>query len=285
MNTALKFATLASGLRMGYVEAGPPDGIPVLLLHGFPEFHWSFRLQWPALAAAGYRVIAPDQRGYNLSGKAAPYDRDTLARDIAQLQDVLGIERSHIVGHDWGGVMTYSFAHRYPARVNKLVILNVPHINAYLDSIRAGNRDQLRKSWYIYYFQLPWLPEFAIRRKNYAFAERILAGMKNTSAVDVAKYKAAYAQPGALSAMIGWYRALFRWMLLKRFNPPAEPVAAPVRVIWGERDLALDKHTNDTLKRYAPNAHIIYLPEASHWVQLDAPDEVNRLILEFLPNE
>ncbi len=278
----LQFLTLASGLGMGYVDVGPRDGASVILLHGFPEFHHSWRLQWPALADAGYRVIVPDQRGYNQTDKTPPYDLNTLARDVAQLQDALGVTPSHIVGHDWGGVVAYGFAHRYPDRVDKLMWLNVPHPNAYLDSVLSGNWRQMLMSWYVYFFQLPKIPERAIARNQYAFFDRAFAKVKHMTAQDIAAYKQAASQPGALTAMIDWYRTQVRRMFAIRFRLPVEMVHAPTLVIWGERDLALTKPTNDTLTRYVPKARVVYLPEASHWVQMDAPEEVNRLMVEFL---
>lgn len=155
-----RFANLP-GLRMHYVEAGPANGAPVILLHGFPEFWYSWRFQIPALAAAGYRVVAPDQRGYNLSGKEDPYDLDTLTRDVANLQDAPGIARSHIVGHDWGGAVAWAFAAAYPARTDRLVVMNAPHLNAYQDTIRRLPR-QLLKSWYVAFFQILRLPEWSM---------------------------------------------------------------------------------------------------------------------------
>jgi len=280
--TPLTFTRLASGLQMGYVEAGPKNGKPVLLLHGFPEFHWSYRFQWPALAQAGFRIIVPDQRGYNLTDKTPPYDLDTLARDIAELQAALGIGQSHIVGRDWGGVVAYAFAHRYPERVHKLVVMNAPHINAYLDAIRAGNLTQMRKSWYVYAFQVPVLPEAAFARHDFELIERAFSRLKHVTPDDIARYKDAHRQPGALTAMIGWYRALMQWMVRYSFQPPVEPVRAPTQVIWGKRDLALDFRINDTLARYVPDVRIASILGASHWVQMDAPERVNELLLSFL---
>ncbi len=266
---------------MGYLEAGALNGEPVILLHGFPEFHYSWRLQWPALADAGFRVIAPDQRGYNLTGKAPPYDIDTLTQDIADLQDALGIARSHIVGHDWGGVVSYAFAARFPQRVNRLVILNVPHPDAYLDAVPKCVK-QVAKSWYVYAFQLPNFPEKNFERDNYALADKTFSSVKHMTAEDIEHYKEAYRQPGAMPAMIGWYRALAQRIAKNRGRANIGNIEAPVLVIWGEQDLALEKCTNDTLSRYAPNSRIVYLPKASHWVQLDEPAEVNRLMLEYL---
>jgi epoxide hydrolase 4 len=274
----LRFVTLSNGLRMGYLDIGPRDGAPVVLLHGFPEFHWSWRMQWPALAEAGYRVIVPDQRGYNLSGKQRPYDIDTLTGDIAALQDALGVTTSHIAGHDWGGVLSYAFSARYPQRVRKLAILNAPHPQAYVQAL-LRSREQRKRGWYVFYFQLPFVPERALRRDNYAFGDRLLSGAGSTTAADIARYKTAWSQPGALSAMIGWYRAIFRRALLRGFNTGIGPARHETLVIWGKRDLALSVDVNAELERHAPNARVAYLDDASHWVQLDAPDAVNRLLL------
>jgi len=268
------------GLRMHYAEAGPPDGAPIILLHGFPEFWYSWRLQIPALAAAGYRVIAPDQRGYNLSSKDGPYDIATLTADIAHLQDALGIASSHIAGHDWGGAVAWAFAAAYPERTDRLVILNAPHLNAYEDTVRRHPR-QLLKSWYILFFQLPRLPEWSLRAGDYAVLRRAFARVPHMTAADIARYTDAWARPGALSATVGWYRAMARGIIAHRGNLPALRVASPTLVIWGERDAVLDRACNDTLPRYVPDLRINYLP-ASHWVQLDKPDEVNRLLLAFL---
>jgi pimeloyl-ACP methyl ester carboxylesterase len=281
VNTELQFVTLASGLKMGYVEFGPPAGEPVILLHGFPEFHYSWRLQWPALADAGFRVIAPDQRGYNRTDKSPPYDIDTLTQDVADLQDALGITCSHIVGHDWGGVVAYAFAARFPGRVNRLAILNVPHPDAYLDAVPRSLK-QVAKSWYVYAFQLPNLPVQGFERNNYAMIEQTFSTVKHMTADDIERYKESYRQPGAVPAMIGWYRALAQRIAKNKGRANIGNITAPALVIWGENDLALEKCTNNTLPRYVSNSRIVYLPNASHWVQLDEPETVNRLLLAFL---
>lgn len=273
------FANLP-GLRMHYAEAGPPDGAPIILLHGFPEFWYSWRLQIPALAAAGYRVSVPDQRGYNLTGKSGPYDLVTLTGDIARPQDALGLARSHVAGHDWGGAVAWAFAAAYPRRTDKLAILNAPHPNAYMDMLRKHPR-QLLKSWYIYAFQIPRLPEWALCANDYAVLRRSLARVPAMTPDDIARYRDAWAQPGALDAMIGWYRALFRATLARRGHQSPPRIASPTLIIWGERDAFLAKDSNDTLPRYVRDLAARYLP-ASHWVRLDLPDEVNRLLLAFL---
>jgi epoxide hydrolase 4 len=268
------------GLRMGYVEAGPADGAPVLLLHGFPEFHYSWRYQLPALAAAGYRAIAPDQRGYNLTDKTPPYDIDTLTQDIANLQDALGIARSHLVGHDWGGAVLWAFASRFPERVNKLIGINAPHWTAYIDCVRRSLR-QLLKSYYIFLFQFKSAGR-QIERNDFRVLERIFAGVKHMTAGDIARYKDAFRQPGAVDAALGWYRAAFARLRANGFKADVHSTNAPALQIWGERDIALEQGVNATLPRYVPHVQFAWLPNASHWVQMDEPDEVNRLMLSFL---
>src|SRR5579864_714122 len=159
------------GLRMHYVSAGPPDGEAIILLHGFPEFWYSWRFQIPALARSGYRVVAPDQRGYNLSAKDGPYDVGTLTGDVAHLQDALGLASSHIVGHDCGGAIAWAFAAAFPARTRKLIILNAPQGDAFGDTLRR-HPQQIVKSWYILFFQLPFLPELSFRLNDYRVLER-----------------------------------------------------------------------------------------------------------------
>jgi epoxide hydrolase 4 len=276
----LEFVQLP-GLRMGFVQAGSPERPAVLLLHGFPEFHYSWRHQIPAFVNAGYRVVAPDQRGYNQTGKHGPYDVATLASDIRQLQGALGITRSQVVGHDWGACVAYEFAHRFRERVQKLAIMNGLHLNALADHMKVS-RTQLRRIWYIFFFQLPWLPERALRSKDYAFLEQLLGRVPGMSAADVARYKHACAQPGALSAMLGWYRAVFRTALRELARPYIRNVPAETLLLWGMRDAALEYGVNDTLPRYVPNLRTHQIASADHWVQLEAPDEVNDVLLSFL---
>ena len=270
------------GLRLHYAQAGPADGTPVILLHGFPEFWYSWRYQLPALAAAGYRAIAPDQRGYNLSGKQGPYDIETLTDDIAHLQDALGLTSSHIVGHDWGGAVAWAFAARYPRRTRRLAILNAPHLNAYQDAL-LRHPMQLLKSWYILFFQLPDLPEWVLRRRDYSSLERSLAQVDPThmTPADIARYKQSWGQPGALTAMLGWYRA----MGLRAARQPRLPrldITVPTALIWGLGDPYLDRACNATLRRYVSDLRIHYLHGAGHWVQLVCPDDTNRLLLDSL---
>lgn len=270
------------GLRMHMVEAGPEDGPPVLLLHGFPEFWYSWRFQIPALAAAGYRVCAPDLRGYNLTDTTGPYDLDTLLADIVHLQDALGWASAHIVGHDWGGVLAWPFAAAHPARARTVTTLNGPHLRAYLDACLRGR--QILKSWYVGFFQIPGLPEWALRRDGGAALRKVFRGMPpdRMTAADLDRYVGAMLRPGCLSAAVGWYRALPRAVLRRGGALPNPRIDVPSCVIWGDRDHALDASCNATLPRYAPDLVVHRLPRATHWVQMDHPDEVNALLLEFL---
>jgi pimeloyl-ACP methyl ester carboxylesterase len=271
-------------LRMHVVTMGPEDGVPVILLHGFPEFWYSWRLQIPALAEAGFRVIAPDQRGYNLTDKRGPYDIETLTDDIAHLQDLFDIPSSHIVGHDWGGIVAWAFAAAYPERTEKLGILNAPHPQAYLDAVKRPGK-QLFMSYYMYVFQLPRLPEYLIARNDFARIRKLFEEVprRHMHKLDVERYVQALKRPGALTAAINWYRALpsamIRGVGRQRGN---DPIAVPTCVIWGEQDVALSKACNRTLDRYVVDLTVHYLSEASHWVQIDHPGKVNRLLTEFL---
>src|SRR5512134_2857495 len=167
-----------NGIQLHIVQAGPQSGVPVMLLHGFPEFWYGWRKQIPALAEAGCRVIVPDQRGYNLSDKpegVKAYSVNTLVDDIHGLIDALGYEKVNLVGHDWGAIVSWSVAHRHPDRLQRLGILNAPH-PLVTRRFLLRDLDQIRRSWYIMYFQLPWLPEAGMRADNWRGAVHALRG-------------------------------------------------------------------------------------------------------------
>lgn len=272
--------------RMHLVAAGPADGPPVILLHGFPEFWYGWRHQIGALAAAGYRVLAPDQRGYNLTGKKGPYDLDTLTHDAIRLMDACGARQAHWVGHDWGGVVAWKVAERFPQHVQTLSILNVPHPAIGVRSVLRGNLRQFLRSSYVYFFQIPWLPEWLLRRQGYALMRRAVSATARPGAfteTDLDRYTQAWAQPGALRAMLGWYRAFMRRSgHTFRESAGLPRYAMPALLLWGERDVALGVELAEQSARLLANGRLVRLPEATHWVQHDFPDLVNKYLLEHL---
>ena len=201
-----------NNIRLHVVQAGPKSGIPVLLLHGFPEFWYGWRKQIPALAKAGCRVIVPDQRGYNMSDKpdgTKSYCIDALIGDVTDLIHALDYEKVNLVGHDWGGVVAWMLAIRHPEKLHRLGIINVPH-PAVMKRFLQRDLEQMRRSLYALYFQLPWLPEMVMSIGNWRVAA---LGMRRSGKhnaftdEDIEKYKGAWSQSGAITAMLNWYRA------------------------------------------------------------------------------
>ncbi len=265
------------------MAAGPADGRLVVLLHGFPEFWYGWRRQIGPLAAAGLRVVAPDLRGYNLSAKPqglAAYVLDVLADDVLGIASALGRRRFAVVGHDWGGVLAWHLAARDPGRVERAAILNAPHPATMRDFARA-HPGQLARSWYVAFFQLPGLPERVLRAGDFAWLAHGLTGSSRPGTfdtTDLARYRQAWAQPGALPAMLAWYRAV------RLQQPPTTPlpVRIPVRVIWGDGDRFLDARLAEAGIAACDQGDVHHLRRAGHWVQHEEADEVNRLLVEFL---
>ncbi|MDP9427325.1 MAG: alpha/beta hydrolase [Actinomycetota bacterium] len=283
MNSQSYYADLGD-VRLHYVEAG--EGPLVVLLHGFPQTHHMWRFQIPALVEAGFRVVAPDMRGYNLSDKpdgVEKYRVHKLARDVEHLILHLGEEKAAVVGHDWGAIVAWFVAMQYPERVEKLGILNVPHpARFFFDGFTMPK--QLLKSSYMFFFQLPRLPEKAVSANDFA---ALRAGFRtNTvrpeaiSEEDAEHYVEAISRPGALTATINYYRALFRYpfdmqALLKK-------IETPTLVIWGEQDVFLSSELAEPRPLWVPKLRVERLPDASHFVAEDRPDRVNALLLELL---
>lgn len=273
-----------NGIQLHTVMAGPQSGPPVFLLHGFPENWRCWIRQIPALVEAGCRVIVPDQRGYNLSDKpqgVKAYRMDELVNDVIGLIDALGYEKVNLVGHDWGAVVAWVLANQYPERLNRLGILNVPH-PAVMKRFLQRDFEQLRRSWYVFFFQLPWLPEAGMRADNWRGAVRALRGsgrMDTFTNEDIEKYKEAWSQPGAMTAMINWYRAALR------YQPPI-PADARIHVrtlmMWGTKDLALSRRMARPSMDYCDEGNLIFFPEATHWVQRDEAESVNHYLVDFL---
>ena len=270
-------------VRLHYVEAG--EGPLVVLLHGFPEFWLSWRFQIPALVAAGFRVVAPDMRGYNRSSKprgARAYDTDRLAADVRALIRERGAERAYVAGHDWGGGVAWIAAMNHPEVVERLAILNVPHPRRMLQGLRTPR--QLAKSWYFLFFQLPWLPELSARARGWwgwrkLFEKEARPGAYTPS--DIQRYVEAWSQPGAPTGMINYYRAVLR-QSPRRAESRIRPVDAPTLVIWGQRDRHLGAEFAEPEHADVPNlAGVVRLPEASHWVHQDEPERVSELLVDF----
>lgn len=273
-----------NGIRLHTMMAGPQSGPPVVLLHGFPETWRCWIRQLPALVDAGCRVIIPDQRGYNLSDKpkgVKNYRISLLVDDILGLIDALEYEKVNLVGHDWGAVVAWMLANRYPERLHRLNIMNVPH-PAVMRRFLMRDLEQLRRSWYVFLFQLPWLPEAGMRRDNWRGAERVLRGsgkIHTFTNEDIEKYKEAWSQPGAMTAMINWYRAavLYQRPIL---NDPC--IKVPTLMMWGMQDFALSHRMARPSMDYVKEGNLMLFPEATHWVQRDAAEEVNHYLVDFI---
>ncbi|MGB3739855.1 MAG: alpha/beta hydrolase [Pontixanthobacter sp.] len=279
----------ANGLRfevamMDAVGTDANDRL-ALCLHGFPELHYSWRHQMPVLADMGYRVWAPNMRGYGRTSRpegVAQYGLDDLAQDVAALIDASGARETVLIAHDWGAIVAWHFAIRKLRPLARLVIMNVPHPKCGQREIRKWR--QMRKSWYIAFFQIPWLPEKLLGRRDAAPIVDVFRGSAVHKArftdAALAPYRTAAAQPGALTAMLNYYRALVRLSDAKGIGDGM--VDVPTLVLWGEQDVAIDIHCLDGMEDYVPGLTVERFADASHWVQQDVPDEVNAALREWL---
>lgn len=269
-------------IRLHVYEDGPKDGQAVMLLHGFPEAGFAWEQQIIRLAAKGFRVFAPDQRGYHRSSKprgVAAYTINKLIGDIIGLMDVTGCQQAVVVGHDWGGTVAWHLAMQHPGRVSKLVILNMPHPEVMRQTL-LHNGKQRKKSSYAAFFQLPWAPEWLASRNNYQWLAQALVktSRPNTFTQTIlARYKQAWAKPGALTAMINWYRA-YSFVRPKQ----AQPLTVPVLLIWGKKDAFLLPQMAGASAALCTNVQLVMLDDASHWLHHEAPKELNALLLRFL---
>ena len=256
----------------------------MILLHGFPEYWRGWLKQIQPLADAGFRVVAPDQRGYNLSDKpegVRSYRMEALGLDITGLMDALGRERCCLVGHDWGAAVAWGMALTFPERIKKLGILNVPHPHV---MARFVGRDltQTLKIWYIAFFQIPRLPEWLLSRNGFSGLSTMLLRSSKPGTftpADLDEYRQAWSQPGALTAMINWYRAVARY----RPNAPEElRLSMPVLMLWGARDIALSQKMAQPSIDRCRGGRLVFFENASHWVQHEEADAVTKALLEFL---
>jgi epoxide hydrolase 4 len=281
---SLKHRTIATnGIRLHTVEAGPKDGPLLIFLHGFPELWYGWRHQIAPFAEQGFRVLAPDQRGYNTSDKpkgVRAYGRDTLALDVLGLIDEAGREKAYVVGHDWGGVAAWWLGMKHPERIERLAILNCPHPDVMKRHLRQ-NPAQLKRSWYMFFFQLPRLPERALRKDDY---ENLIRALRRTSRggtftdEDLRVYREAWAQPGALTGMLNWYRAGLR---VRASAPPSPRVTVPALLVWGAKDRALGEELAQPSIDLCDHGRLARIEEATHWLQHEEPGRVNALIGDF----
>ncbi len=274
----------ANGIDFELAETGSGDRL-ALCLHGFPELNFSWRYQMPLLAARGWRVWAPNLRGYGASSRpdgVRAYGLDHLLDDVAALIDASGAREVMIVAHDWGAIIAWAFAIRKQRPIRQLVIMNVPHPMVAVREIRRW--EQLKRSWYVFFFQLPWLPEWAFSRNHAAAIRKAFVGM----AVDKTRfppavldiYASAAQRPGALRAMINFYRALLRYP--RAVDLGDGRVDVPVLMVWGEEDSALGIRCTIGTEAWVDDLTLKRLPDVSHWVQQEAPEAVNALLAEWL---
>ncbi|WP_299322938.1 alpha/beta hydrolase [Parasphingopyxis sp.] len=274
----------ANGQRFELAETGSGDRL-ALCLHGFPELHFSWRYQMPLLARLGYRVWAPNLRGYGGSSRpdgVRAYALDHLTQDVAALIDASGAKEVTLIAHDWGAIIAWAFAIGKVRPLEKLVILNVPHPMVGRREIRHWR--QLKKSWYIFFFQLPWLPEKMLGRGNgKAIGEifvRSSCDQRNFGPDVQAVYAAAAARPSALTAMLNYYRALLRHQ--DSFDLGDGRIEIPTLMIWGEEDVALNIRCTEGTEEWVPKLELHRLPGVSHWVQQEAPEQVNAILEDWL---
>lgn len=276
----------AGDMRFEVHACGDPRADHLALcLHGFPEHAFSWRFQLPLLARLGMKVWAPNQRGYG--GTTRPrgvraYRIEELLADVAALVDASGCRRVTLLGHDWGGAVAWFFAMRAVRPLERLVVMNLPHPALMRRALRTS-RAQRRRSWYALFFQVPWLPEWLLRRRGARAIGEAFRGM----AVDPSRfpdevlevYRTSALQPGALTAMLNWYRAARR---LRDEDFEAPPLRVPTLVVWGEEDAALGVELLDGTEELVEDLTVRRLPGVSHWVQQEAPEKVNAILEAWL---
>jgi epoxide hydrolase 4 len=274
-------------VRLHYVECGAGDEL-IILLHGFPECWYSWRHLLPLLGER-YHAVAPDMRGYNLSDKPEGkecYRIESLVNDVLGLIRFFGKERAAIISHDWGAAVAWAVAQRHPEVVTKLVAMQVPPPAAWRVNLTLK---QLLSSWYMFFFQLPRLPEWWAGANDFARVEKMYRettfGPGAFSAEDITVYKEALHQPGALTATINYYRAnVFRSLKRGRVETPADGrIKVPTLFIYGEHDMAIIPATVSGMERFidAPYREV-RIANSGHWVQNEAVAEVNQAVLDFL---
>ena len=275
-----------NGITLNVMEDGPVDAPVILFLHGFPEFSYGWRKQIAYFAEKGFHVVAPDQRGYNLSSKPVGiknYALSELMKDMVGLIEALtshSLEKKvTLVGHDWGAAVAWSLATFYPQLFSKVVIINVPHP---VVMMKEMNFRQLLRSWYMLFFQLPLIPEFFLGRRRF---NALASSLQKTSIPatfsdeEIEQYRVAWGQPGTLTAMINWYRAL---RCKDKKSHAQSQIELPLLILWGKKDQFLGSYLAEASLTKCKDGKIIYFEDATHWVHLEKAAEVNLAILNFI---
>lgn len=276
----------SGGVRIHLVEEGPEDGDPVLFLHGFPEFWWSWRHQLTACAQAGYRAVAMDLRGFGDSDRpeeVSAYALPNAVADVGAVVASLG-GRVRLVAHDWGGALGWGITALSPEAVERLVVMNLPHPNTYAGV--TSHLGQLQKSWYIFVFQFEGIAEDVLSRDGYRLLREWMYGTASVplSTEEIDRYVEVFSRPGALTAGLNWYRANIppaSYLAGERIELP--PIVRPTLLVWGMDDPYLDFDLARRSGQHVDAPFALHtLPHTGHWVQQERPDEVNALLLDFL---
>ncbi len=274
----LLFKNIATnGISLHTALSGQEDGDPVILLHGFPEAWFGWEAQIRPLVDSGFRVIVPDQRGYNLSSKPkgiGNYQMKLLAADIIGLADALGYQRFHLAGHDFGAMVSWHLAIHYPERIKRLVIANVPH-PAVMRNYLKTHPSQMLKSWYVFFFQIARLPEFVIRIKNWHLLISTMPDDFTEKERD--RYRDAWDQPGAITGMLNWYRAMLR---RSRRSTLSSKVRVPTLVLWGQQDAYISYEMAALSVDQCEQGRLVTFKGATHWVLHDKPEGVSQKLIE-----
>ena len=275
-----------NGVELHIVEAGDEAAPLLILLHGFPEFWWAWRRQITPFAEAGYHVVVPDLRGYNTSAapqEVAAYRLDTLAADVVAIADAFGADRFHMVGHDWGAVIGWWVAATYPDRLNRVVLMDGPHPDVW-GKQALKHPTQALKSTYVAFFQLPWVPEATLGSLDNAGLKAMIRGSAKADTFEpgaLEHYSAAWSQPGSLTGMLNYYRAL-------REQPKdAEParVAPPTLILWAGDDLFLERNVAEAGLAVCGRGVLEFVEGASHWLHTERPEQINARVLRWLGEE
>jgi pimeloyl-ACP methyl ester carboxylesterase len=275
-----------NNINIHVIEAGPEAGMPMIFLHGFPDFWYGWKDQIAFFADCGYRVIVPDQRGYHLSGKpkgVKAYRCKHLMDDILSLIELLDLKDVHLVGHDWGGIVSWLLGIYHPQQFKTITILNAPHPGVLRKRISPK---QILRSWYIYLFQLPWIPEWLFGRNNFKLLRKSMLKMAlpgTFSTRDMERYTQAW--KGSLKTMINWYRAIRVSEEFKENLRAPKKVSLPLLMLWGKQDLSLDFSLAMASMDFASKGKMQTFPDATHWLQHEKSAEVNRAILNFIKKE